>query len=290
MSVTIRTNLERDALRSQLAKMDREFRVALPDHIKSDKFQRVVMTAVQQTPDLLLADRRSLLMAATKCATDGLIPDGREAAFVIFNAKVKVPFQKADGTDGVRDEWKKLVQYMPMRAGIQKRAMNSGLVLSLQGHIIYEYDHFLWHQGTAEKLEHVPKFPGDRGKPIGAYAIARVKGQAEPIFRVMDKARIDKAREVSRNKDGATWTTWWDEMAIKTVIRNLSKDLPAAAEIQTVVDRDDEDPSVGESTETIDSVLVDETNQGRSPSKLDVLEGTAETVEEDASDKFPGDL
>lgn len=275
MSVTVlKPQNERDMLRSQLSKMGGEFRMALPSHISPDKFQRVVMTAVQQNPDLMIADRRSLLMAATKCATDGLLPDNREAAFVIFNTKVK-------------DEWVKLVQYMPMRAGIQKRAMNSGHITSLQGHVIYENDHFIWRQGTKEELEHVPLFPGDRGKAIGAYAIARIKGQADPIFRVMDHARIEKARAVSKSKSGPAWTQWWEEMAIKTVIRNLAKDLPSEAEIEGVARRDDDAPAPDDSTETIDAVLTDD--QRQLPGKLDAIERTIDGAAGSDDDIFPGD-
>lgn len=263
VSTQVKPIPEREVLRNQLTKMAGEFRMALPSHISPEKFQRVVMTAAQQDPDILLADRRTLLMAATKCAQDGLLPDKREAAFVIFNTKVK--------RDG-KDVWVKAVQYMPMIAGIQKRAMNSGHILSLQGHVIYANDHFVWQQGTEEKLEHKPLFPGDRGEPIGAYAVARLKGADHPLFRVMDKDRIEKARSVSRNKDGAVWTTWWDEMAIKTVVRNLAKSLPADAEVESVAHRDDEPPSTEESTMTIDSVLTDD-QRTTALSRLDVIEG-----------------
>jgi recombination protein RecT len=164
---------------------------------------------------------------------------------------------------------------MPMIAGIMKRAMNSGYITGLQGHIVYENDHFVWHQGTEERLEHVPLFPGDRGEPIGAYAVARIKGQDRPMFRVMDKARIEKARAVSKQKDGAVWRTWWDEMAIKTVVRNLAKSLPADAEIERVTARDDEPVSLDDSSTTIDAVLGQEAPPAVL-SRLDVLEGTIE--------------
>ena len=63
MSVT--TNNPVEILRSQLTRMDPEFRTALPGHIKSEKFRRVVMTVCQQQPDLLQADRGTLLAACT---------------------------------------------------------------------------------------------------------------------------------------------------------------------------------------------------------------------------------
>ncbi len=263
VSTQVKPRDEREVLRGQLVKMSGEFKMALPSHISTEKFQRVVMTAVQQDPDILLADRRTLLMAATKCAQDGLLPDKREAAFVIFNTKIK---------EGGQEKWVKAVQYMPMIAGIQKRAMNSGHVVSLQGHVVYANDHFVWQQGTDEQLEHKPLFPGDRGEPIGAYAVARLKGHDKPLFRVMDKDRIEKARAISKNKDGAVWRMWWDEMAIKTVVRNLAKSLPADAEVETIARRDDDAPDVDDSTTTIDAVLTDD-QRALPHSRLDVIEG-----------------
>jgi len=93
-----------EAMRGTLVKMQPEFAAALPPQIPVEKFIRTTLTAVQMNPDLLQADRRSLLGACMKAAQDGLLLDGREAAPVIFNTK-----------DG------KKVQYMPMVGGILKK-------------------------------------------------------------------------------------------------------------------------------------------------------------------------
>ena len=54
----------------------------LPEHITEEKFRRVAMTAINLTPALYKCDRKSLLGALLNAATDGLLPDGREAALV----------------------------------------------------------------------------------------------------------------------------------------------------------------------------------------------------------------
>ena len=208
-----------EQIRTQLIQMTPEFRNALPNHIKPEKFQRVVMTVVQQTPALLNADRRSLFASCIKCAADGLIPDGREAALVMFGNQV---------------------QYMPMLAGIQKRVRNSGEIASIQAHVIYENDAFVIRRGLDETIEHTPLFPGERGKPIGAYAIAKFKDGSDPVFEVMDLSAIERVRGVSRSKNNGPWVQWWDEMARKTVFRRLSKWLPMDADADELVRRDDE--------------------------------------------------
>lgn len=222
-----------EQIRAQLVAMTPEFKNALPSHIKPEKFQRVVMTVVQQNPGLLNADRRSLFASCIKCAADGLIPDGREAALVMFGSTV---------------------QYMPMLAGIQKRVRNSGEIASVQAHVIYENDTFVIRRGLNETIEHEPLFPGDRGKPIGAYAVAKFKDGSDPVFEVMDIAAIERVRKVSRSGNKGPWVDWWDEMARKTVFRRLSKWLPMDAETDVLMARDDE---IGDAAEQVAAPTID---------------------------------
>ena len=226
-----------EQIRAQLVAMTPEFRNALPSHIKPEKFQRVVMTVVQQNPDLLNADRRTLFASCIKCAADGLVPDGREAALVIFNTKVK--------QDG-KDVWIKAVQYMPMIAGLQKRARNSGEIAGIITQVVHENDEFIQQPDDFEQpVRHRPPALGvDRGKMIGAYAMAKLK-DGTVLAEVMDISDIEKVRAVSRSKDRegnvyGPWKDWFDQMARKTVFRRLSKWLPMDADLETLVQRDDE--------------------------------------------------
>lgn len=222
-------------LRATLQAMTPELSAALPSHIKPERFNRVVMTVVQLQPGLLTADRQSLLASCLSCAKDGLIPDGREAALVLFGSKV---------------------QYMPMFTGIQKRIRNSGEVASVQAHVIHENDHFVIRRGLNETIEHTPLFPGDRGKPIGAYAVAKFKDGSDPIFEVMDVAAIEKVRKVSRSSGNGPWSQWWDEMARKTVFRRLSKWLPMDAEVDDLLRRDDQAGAPTTETPTIEGTAA----------------------------------
>lgn len=266
MSITTHKDNPVEKLRSQLSSMTPEFKNALPNHIKPEKFQRVVMTVVQLQPDLLGADRRSLLASCIKCAADGLVPDGREAALVMFG---------------------KQVQYMPMFTGIQKRARNSGEIASIQAHVVYENDKFIWQQGANANVIHEPLFPGDRGKPIGAYAVAKFKDGSDPQIEVMDLTAIEKVRSVSRAKGAGPWSQWWDEMARKTVFRRLSKWLPLDAETDDLMRRDDElGPSA--TTTTLEGVAEPSHDGG----KLAALEGSViendPTITQTDDDGWPG--
>ena len=244
--------------RQELAAMNGEFSNALPSHIKPERFQRVVMTVVQQNPALLNADRKSLLASCLKCASDGLIPDGREAALVLFG---------------------NTVNYMPMFTGIQKRVRNSGVISSIQSHVVYENDEFIWTQGVDSSVYHKPLFPGDRGKAVGAYAIAKFNDGSDPQIEVMDVNQIERVRAVSRSKSSGPWVQWWDEQARKTVFKRLAKWLPLDADVDNLIQHDNEVEREEESAPAIDVTPKKRT------SKLDAIvqeEPVAEVIEADA--------
>lgn len=238
-----------DLLRTQLARMDDEFRMGLPRHIPVDRFKRVVLTAANGNPDLLGAHRRSLIGACMRAAQDGLLPDGREGALVIFNTKQK--------DDQGKEYWIKAVQWMPMVYGIIKKMRNSGELASIVAHEVYKEDHFKYTLGDDERIEHEPYMgPGDPGPIIAAYAVARFKDgtiQRE----VMTRAQIDRVRAVSRSKDKAPWVEWFGEMARKTVTRRLSKYLPTSTEIEDLLRRSDLDQIADDRDEPRGAITID---------------------------------
>ena len=53
-----------DQIRSDLNKMLPQFKLALPQNVTPEKFVRVILTALQNSPDLMNCDRQSLYSAA----------------------------------------------------------------------------------------------------------------------------------------------------------------------------------------------------------------------------------
>lgn len=205
------------AARTDVERMEGQFKLALPAHIPVERFARVVMTAVGSNPDLLKADRASLLEASLKAAQDGLLPDGRDGALVIYGSKV---------------------QWMPMIAGILKKVRNSGELLSISAYVAHEKDKFFYRLGDDETIEHEPFLNGDPGKPRIVYAVAKTK-DGGTYREVMTVAEVEKIRQVSKAKNAGPWTTWWGEMARKTVLRRLAKRLPMSTDLDDVIRRDD---------------------------------------------------
>lgn len=240
------------AFNNQLSSRAEQFRMVLPSHIEPDKFQRTVMTAAQSDPDLLRADRQSLLLACMKAAQDGLLPDKREAALVIFNTRQKNPQS---------GQWEsvKLVQYMPMVFGLRKKILQSGEISSIETNVVYrrevEEGYFVYEAGTEAMLRHKPMLDltdADLADEniVAAYSVAVMKDGTKS-FEVMRRADINKVREKSQT--GATldrqgkprdpsgpWVDWFSEMARKTVMRRHSKTLPMSGDILDVEARDDD--------------------------------------------------
>lgn len=211
-----------ESMRLTLSRMEAEFTMALPPQIPVKKFVRTTMTAIQMQPQLLEADRRSLIGACMKAAQDGLLVDGREAALVIFRTK-----------NGQQ------VQYMPMIGGLLKKLRNSGELASISAHVAYAGDQFRYELGDEERIVHVPLMNGNRGDAVAAYAIARTKDGA--IYReVMSVDEIEQVRSVSRAKDSGPWVQWWSEMAKKTVTRRLCKRMPSSADLDALIANDNE--------------------------------------------------
>lgn len=207
-------------LHNQIEAMTPQFAAALPEHVRVERFKRIALTAILGNPDLMGADRRTLFESCVKCAQDGLLPDGREAALVIYKGRV---------------------QYLPMVAGILKKVRNSGELATITSQVVYKGDTFrYWVDEDGEHVEYSPEMFGDRGDIVGAFALAKLKDGAVYV-EPMTKIDIEKARAASSSKNGP-WSQWWSEMARKTVIKRLAKRLPQSTDLDRMlaVDADDE--------------------------------------------------
>lgn len=208
-----------EEVRMSLAKMQDQFALALPPKISPERFVRVVMTAIGQNPGLVGANRQSLYASCMKAAQDGLLPDGREAALVLF------------GQD---------VAYMPMVGGILKKVRNSGELATITSQMVCKNDRFrFWIDGDGEHIDHEPLMFGERGEAIGVYALAKTKDGAIYV-EVMDKAQVMAVKGASRAKSGPWTGAFEHEMWRKTAIRRLAKRLPMSTDLETVIKRDDE--------------------------------------------------
>jgi recombination protein RecT len=254
-------------LRVQLNAMEDQFKSALPAHMPVERFMRVVMTAIQNNPELSECERRSLWNAAMKAAQDGLLPDGREGAMVV----------RKDFKTG-----KKLANWQPMIAGIRKKARNSGEISTWDAHVVHENDAFEFELGDDPFIRHKPALE-NRGKIIAAYSICVLK-DGEKTREVMPIGEIhairDRADAWKAFKKGLIKSTPWNsdegEMCRKTVARRHSKVIPMSSDLDDLIRQDDDLYSFGEAAE--DAKAVEPPRRKSIGDRLDDLVGTTGEV------------
>jgi recombination protein RecT len=210
------------ALAIKSPEYQQKFKSMLPNDVSTERFTAVVLRAVQEDPDLLKqsTDKTSLFLACQRAAQDGLIPDKREGALVMYGNKV---------------------QWQPMIGGLRKVLAKHGF--DLRAECVYENDTFDYDLGDDPRITHkAPPLGVDRGKIIGAYAIA--KHADGRIYReVMGLQQLEDVRGVSRAKNSGPWAgPFKPEMYRKTVGRRLVKQLPLYtddAQLKSVLESDD---------------------------------------------------
>jgi len=218
--------------RDKLQKMEGQFELVLPKEIRPERFGRVVLTAVMKLPELLECTRESLYQAAMESATDGLIPDGREAVILPYFTKGK-----------------KVAKYSPMVAGLRKLARNAGIT-SWDVEVVHEKDQFEDVRGDFPKIWHRPDLSEDPGPVVAAYSIAQFASDESLSRKVMSVHEINKVRGRSQAylawEQGkiktTTWVTDYDEMCCKTVAKRHAKSLPSSVALQAALDRDSDEP------------------------------------------------
>lgn len=125
--------------------------------------------------------------------------------------------------------YKQTCQLIPGYRGLIYLAVRSGACRQIWAETIHENDAFAHRLGTDPKIEHQPSL-GNRGAVIGAYACARLHGGGTQ-FVVLNLDEIEKVRAKSRVK-GGPWSEWFEEMAKKTAIRRLVKQLSISTDEQ----------------------------------------------------------
>ncbi|MGE5510298.1 MAG: recombinase RecT [Bacteroidota bacterium] len=202
---------------------------SLPKSLQVDRFMAAAQIYLQRNPGLLSCLPETLIDAFLRCANDGLVPDGRQAAIVpFFDKQIK----------GMA------AQYLPMVSGIIMRLRQLGDVYSIEANAVYESDHFEWVSGDHPKCDYRPSLEMDeaaRGRVRAAYVLFRDKSERIIGRTMISHADIERMRRQSRAANSPAWRDWYDQMAIKCAIRRGSKLLPTLSiEGRRLVERDDD--------------------------------------------------
>jgi len=180
----------------------------LPEHIKPEHMIRSFVAAVRSNYKLANCSVESLLDGVATAAQLGLTltPAMGHAALVPYGNEC---------------------QFQPMYQGLISLAYRSGRVGKIVGRAVYQGDDFDYLEGTEEYIKHRPGGEADPLKLTHAYAVAWIIGADQPIFVVLNREQIERARRFSKaTRPDSPWKLHYEAMAIKTAIKRLAKLIP----------------------------------------------------------------
>lgn len=205
-----------ESIKDLIQVMQPEIAKALPKVMTPERFTRITLSAISNTPKLADCDKKSFLSAMMQAAQAGLEPNTAlgQAYLIPYGGKV---------------------QYQIGAKGMVELAHRSNT--HVEAHEVYENDEFTYAYGLHSDLHHVPAMT-DRGKVIGYYAIW--KNGENYGFEVMSKEDVLKhAKQFSKTYTSGPWQTNFDEMAKKTVIKKVLKYAPLKTEIASLINNDE---------------------------------------------------
>jgi phage RecT family recombinase len=236
----------------------------LPPNVSQDRFTRTTMVAIQQNPEILQGDRQSLYNAICRAAADGLLPDGKQGALVIFNQKVG-------------NGWVKGVRFMPMVEGIIHQLAKANIPTYAVS--VYQNDQIeIWNDDDGQHVTHRPVVFGNRGELVGVMAVARVGSRT--YVETMSIDEIERVRSASRSGDNGPWKVWYDRMAQKSVLHRLKKRLPILdmAVVDSLRDPEEDEvmPAPPPAAETPPEMPQEQPTPRKRPKVLDALKAAPE--------------
>jgi len=211
-------------LQDLLNRMKPEIEKALPKHLNAERFARIALTEVRRTPKLLECTQASFLGALMMAAQTGLEPGPFGFCYIVPYTSKRTGITTA--------------QFQISAKGYVNLMYRSGEVVSVASNVVYENDLFEFEYGIDEKLRHIPKFDGDRGKRICVYAIAHFKDGGH-MYVVLPPDVIKKIRSKSQTPNNGPWVDWEDEMWIKSALKRLAKYAPLSPELKRKLDLDE---------------------------------------------------
>lgn len=245
-----------------------------------DRFTRLAISTLNNSPDLQKCDTQSFMKAMMTCAQLGLEPSP------VLGTCYLLPFNN-------RKANKVEVQFILGYKGMITLARRSGEILSMSVRPVYANDVFKIGFGMEDTLEHVPygcREDGDFPEPgafRGVYMVCKFKDGGH-LIDYMPKAEIERHRAKSLAKDSGPWKDFYEEMALKTIIRKNFKYLPSSTDIIAAVETsDDTQPEPSRfAPSAIETTFEEVTETGEVPiTKEEIAETTAAVKTEAAKVK-----
>lgn len=202
-----------------------EIKRALPSVMTPERFTRIALSALNNTPALQQCTPMSFIAALLNAAQLGLEPNTPlgQAYLIPYKNKGQIECQFQIGYKGLID-----------------LAYRNGQMQTIQAQTVYENDVFEYEYGLEPKLVHKPASE-DRGEISYFYGLFRTVNGGYG-FSVMSKAEMDQyAKTYSKAFDSgySPWKTSYEEMAKKTVIKQALKYAPIKTDFQRAISSDE---------------------------------------------------
>lgn len=202
-----------------------EIKRALPTVLTPERFTRIALSALNNTPALQQCTPMSFLAALMNAAQLGLEPNTPlgQAYLIPYKNKGILECQFQIGYKGLID-----------------LAYRNGQMQTIQAQAVYENDEFFYEYGLEPKLVHRPAF-SDRGELVYFYGIFRTVNGGYGMA-VMSKADMDVyAKTYSKAFDSSysPWKSNYEDMAKKTVIKQALKYAPIKTDFQRALSADE---------------------------------------------------
>lgn len=227
-----------ESMRGLLNAMAQQIKMALPENIKSERFQRVALTAFSGNAKLQKADPVSFIAAMMQSAQLGLEPN------TPLGQAYLIPYGNQ-------------IQFQIGYKGLIDLAMRSGQYKSIYAHEVREKDEFSIAYGLDETIKHIPYLDGDRGNVTGYYAVYKLTNGGCGFF-YMTRAEVEAhGRKFSKTYNNGPWKTDFDAMAKKTVLKQVLKYAPMSVELQRATSIDEAVVKDDQAKIAIDENVVD---------------------------------
>lgn len=208
----------------------------IPKQVSQERMFQLAVSAYNQTPELAKCTPVSVLSCILKCAALGVEPsavDNLGRAYILPYNNRKTGHTEAQMILGYK--------------GMIDLARRSGEIQDISARAVYEGDFFEYEFGLNEQLKHIPAQDNERtpNKLTHVYMVCHFKDGGHYID-VMTRSQVNAIR--SRSKAGSSayspWSTDYEAMACKTVIRRAFKFLPVSVEAQKAAATDEATPTI----------------------------------------------
>lgn len=202
-----------------------ELKRALPSMITPERFTRIALSALNNTPKLQQCTPMSFIAALLTAAQLGLEPNTPLGQVFL------IPFKNK----GILE-----CQFQIGYKGLIDLAYRSGQIQTVQAHCVYENDYFEYEYGLNAVLSHKPA-DGERGKPTFFYGMFKTVNGGYG-FAVMSQYEMEHfAATYSKAYDSeySPWKSAYEEMAKKTVIKQALKYAPVKTELHKALGTDE---------------------------------------------------